>query len=78
MYYPGTFIIGNYSLQYLGVIEAFTKENDLRNEGGVWYDHGYGSEHWLQIVWQLSTTSVACGDLKGMDSEYFLTCERHQ
>ncbi len=45
MYYPGTFIIGNYSLQYLGVIEAFTKENDLRNEGGVWYDHGYGSEH---------------------------------
>ena len=45
---------------YLGVPKAFSEEDDLRNEVGVWHHHGDGTEHGLQVVWQLCAASVAC------------------
>lgn len=45
--------------QYLAVVEALSKQYDLSDESRVWHHHGDRPEHGLEVIWKLSTTSVA-------------------
>ena len=43
---------------HLALWEALSKENNFCNHGRVWNNHGNGAEHALQIIRELSTTSI--------------------
>lgn len=44
---------------YPCVTEAFTKEDDFSDVPRVWDDHGDGTEHRLEVIGKLRTTSVS-------------------
>lgn len=48
------------SSKYLAVVEAFAKQDDFGNEGGVRHHHGDGAEHGLEVVGQLRASGVTC------------------
>ena len=43
---------------HLALWEALSKENNFCNHGRVWNNHGNGAEHALQVIRELSTTSI--------------------
>lgn len=46
---------------HLAVVEALSKQQDLSDQSRVWNHHGDGSEHGLEVVGELSATSVPLG-----------------
>ena len=47
-----------WTLPYLGVAKSLCKEQDLADEVTIRHHHGDGTEHGLEIVWQLCAASV--------------------
>lgn len=50
-----------YILFHLAVVKALSKEQDLGDQSRVWNHHGDGSEHGLEVVRELSATSIPLG-----------------
>lgn len=46
-------------MAYLAVAKAFSKEDDLGNEGRIRHHHGDWAEHGFKIIRKLRATSIA-------------------